>query len=345
MLERDLSTLKSRRMTTCTIIIVTYNGWSVTSECLAALEAERQPGVDVLLVDNGSSDGTPALVRREFGWTEVVENGQNLGFAAANNLAIRQSSSDFVLLLNSDAIVRPGTVQSLIETISTEPRIGSVAATMVFRSHPDVVSSSGIEIFSNGLALDRALGQSLAFVKDRTPIFGASAGAAIYRREALADVGPFPEAFFMYLEDVDLAWRLRLRGWESLLSSGAIVEHVYSASSVEGSPFKRRLLARNRIWYILRCFPGWFLRRHAARIAAYDLMVGASAVTRRDRESVTGRLNALSGLRPRLAERRHIQRRTTANRSEIEPWILKSPSPGELVELRRLAGRLAASRS
>ena len=90
---------------------------------------------------------------------------------------------------------------------------------MVFRSRPDVVASAGIEIFSNGLALDRALGKSLAFVSDRTPIFGASAGAAIYRREALDDVGPFPEAFFMYLEDVDLAWRLRLRGWESLLSS------------------------------------------------------------------------------------------------------------------------------
>ncbi len=334
-----------RHMAICTIIVVTYNGWPVTSECLAALEAERQTGAEVVVVDNGSSDGTPDLLRREFGWANVVEVGRNLGFAAANNLGIRRSSSEFVVLLNSDAIVQPGTVGALIETISSERRIGSAAATMVFQSRPDVVASAGIDVFSNGLALDRALGRPVESIEDHTPIFGSSAGAAIYRREALDDVGLFPEAFFMYLEDVDLAWRLRLRGWESRLSTGAIVEHLYSASSVEGSPFKRRLLARNRIWYVVRCFPGWFLRRHGSRIAAYDLMVGATAVTRRDGASLTGRLRALAGLRPRLSERGHIQRRITAKRSEIEPWILKSPSPRELVEIRRLAGRLAAPTS
>ncbi len=330
-------------MSTCTIIIVTYNGWTITRQCLEALEVERCPGIDVVVIDNGSSDDTPAQVSRDFKWANVVETGRNLGFAAANNLAISRSASEFVLLLNSDAIVQPGSVSALIETISAAPQIGSAAAAMVFRSHPDVVSSAGIDVFSNGLALDRAMGKPVDVLEDHADVFGVSAGAAIYRREALDDVGLFPEAFFMYLEDVDLAWRLRLRGWESRLSTRATVQHVYSASSIEGSPFKRRLLARNRIWYMVRCFPGWLWRRQGGRIALYDLMVGASAVTRRDGASLSGRLNGFADLRPRLAERREIQRRVTARRADLEPWIQKSPSPRELAELRRLSGRFANS--
>jgi len=329
-------------VTTCTIIIVTYNGWAVTRECLEALEPERQPGVDLLIVDNGSSDGTPDNVRRKFGWARVIEAGANLGFAAANNLAIQRTTSEFVLLLNSDAIVRPGTVEALQQTVSGHSKIGSVAATMVFRSRPGVIASAGIDVYSNGLALDRGLGRPLDSIVDAEPVFGASAGAALFRRSALEDAGLFPESFFMYLEDVDLAWRLRLRGWESRVSARSVVEHVYSASSVEGSAFKRRLLARNRVWYMARCLPGWFLRRHGLQIAAYDLLVAASAVTRRDGASAAGRAIGLTGLRPRLSERRVIQRASIAGRAEIEHWVRKSPSPRQLAEQRRLAGRLAA---
>ena len=164
---------------TCTIIIVTYNGWVRARECLAALEAERQTGVDVLMVDNGSSDGTPELVRREFGWVNVVENRRNLGFAAATIWVSgnpRANSCCCSIATRSSARSRwpHDTRQS-----HQHRRIGSVAATMVFHSRPEVVASAGIEVFSNGLALDRALGKSLASVSDRTPIFGASAGAAI----------------------------------------------------------------------------------------------------------------------------------------------------------------------
>ncbi len=332
-------------MKTCSIIIVTYNGWAITRDCLKAIDPELTPNIDVLVVDNGSTDGTPDHVRRDFGWADVIETRNNLGFAAGNNIAIRRTSSEFVLLLNSDAIVHPGAVHGLLDTISTGDRVGSAAATMVFRSNPNVVASAGIDVFSNGLALDRDLGRPLDTVQDGVSIFGVSAGAAIYRRAALEDVGLFPESFFMYLEDVDLAWRLRLRGWESRLSSGAVVEHVYSASSMEGSTFKRRLLARNRIWYMARCLPSWFLRRHGPRIAIYDLLVATSAVTRRDGASLSGRLSGLAGLRSRLAERREIQDGILADRSVIERWIHNSPSPRELIEQRRLAGRLASGRS
>ena len=219
-MERARGQVSRRRgmtMPDCSIVIVTYNGWDLVQRCLGALDTELRPGVDVIVVDNGSADGLPNRTRSEFKWANVVETGRNLGFAGGNNVGIQLSTSEFVLLLNSDAIVRPGFLDHMLSPFDDHPRVGSVAATMVFHSRPDLVASAGVEVYRNGLALDRAVGEPAVSLSDGTSIFGASAGAAMYRRQALDEVGPFPESFFMYLEDVDLAWRLRLRGWESIL--------------------------------------------------------------------------------------------------------------------------------
>lgn len=329
-------------MRDCAIVIVTFNGWDLVRRCLESLEPELRPGIDVVIVDNGSTDRTPDQIRSGFPWASVIEPGRNLGFAAGNNLGIKQTNSRFVLLLNNDVIVRPGFVDEMMWQFDGSAQIGSVAATMVFDSEPGTVASAGMEVYDNGLALDRFLGDPIDKLTDSLPVFGASAGAAMFRREALDDVGLFPESFFMYLEDVDLAWRLRLRGWESVLSTKAIAEHAYSASSGEGSKLKRRLLARNRIWYVARCFPRWLLVRSLWHMLAYDLMVAASAPVRGDGASVRGRVAALQGLRLRLAERRSIQRRTVAARSEIEQWVRPSLSPRRVLQLREIARTYAA---
>lgn len=331
-------------MPDCSIIIVTYNGWPLVRQCLDALRVELRPGVDVVVVDNGSVDGTPAKIRSTFSWVKVVEPGRNLGFAAGNNLGIQDSASEFVLLVNSDVFVRPGFVDAMLAPFADSTRLGSVAATMVFQSRPERVASAGIDVFSNGLALDRAVGERLDSLTDRAPVFGASAGAAMFRRAALVDVGLFPESFFMYLEDVDLAWRLRLGGWESVLATDAVAEHAYSASAAEGSRFKRSLLARNRVWYIVRCYPRWLLARHWWRIAAYDLMVIASAGFRRDGASVMGRVSSLRGIGARMAERADIQDRATATRADLERWVRPSPPTRRLLELRRLTRAYAMRR-
>ncbi|HVB63444.1 MAG TPA: glycosyltransferase family 2 protein, partial [Nitrolancea sp.] len=242
-------------MMRCSIVIVTFNGWPHVRRCLEAIEPELSAGVDVTAIDNGSTDGVPDRIRASFPWVQLIESSSNLGFAAGCNLGIRNTSGEFVMLLNSDVVVQPGFVNELLAPFSEAPRLGASAAAMVFQRNPSIVASAGIEIFRNGLALDHRLGMQRAQLVDRQPVFGASGGAAAFRRTALDDVGLFPEAYFMYLEDVDLGWRLRLRGWNTILAANAIAEHASSASSGEGSPFKRRLLARNRIWLIARCYP------------------------------------------------------------------------------------------
>jgi len=134
---------------------------------------------------------------------------------------------------------------------------------------------------------------------------------------------------------------LRLRGWGTMLAANAVAAHAVSASSGEGSPFKRRLLARNRIWTLIRCIPRSVLMRHCRRIARYDGLVLASAPMRRDGASARGRIEALCALRARLAERQLIQARTTVSIAEIERWLRPEPTTSELLRIRKRARELA----
>jgi GT2 family glycosyltransferase len=324
----------------CSIIVVTYNGWHRTQPCLCSIERDLPPGAAVTVVDNASTDGTPALIREQFPSIELIQNARNLGFAGGANLGVTKSDGDIVLLLNSDVVIEPGFINAMLAPFLRSRSIGAVAGTLVYQRRPDIVASAGIEVFRNGLALDYGVGLPRTDLSDR-PVFGGSGGAVAYRRAALNDVGLFPEAFFMYLEDVDLAWRLRLRGWETVLASEAVAAHAVSSSAGEGSPFKRRLLARNRVWAMIRCLPRPLLIRYGWRIARYDGLVLASAPMRRDGASLRGRVEALGGLRARLAERRLIQARTTVPLAEIEGWLRPDPTPAELLRLRKRSRELA----
>ncbi|HEU5425155.1 MAG TPA: glycosyltransferase family 2 protein [Nitrolancea sp.] len=324
----------------CSVVIASYNGWELLQPCLRALESQTRAPEQVLVVDNGSRDGTSAELRRAFPAVEVLPLGGNLGFAAANNQGILRSESDVVVLLNNDTEAEPEFLARLLAPLEADRSLGAVAATMVFAGAPSVVASAGIEVYRNGLALDRALGCERAALRDQE-VFGPSAGAAAYRRAALEDVGSFPETFFMYLEDVDLAWRLRLRGWRTWQASGAVVRHAYSASAVEGSDFKRRLLARNRVWLLARCLPRPLLARHGWRVLRYDALAFGYGLATRDWATAAGRVVALGGLGRRVRERRAIQSGATAEWTEIERWLLPEPSAREMLRLRHLAARHA----
>lgn len=326
---------------TVSVVIVTYNGWSWLRECLASLAPQVRPGDEVIVVDNGSSDGIVENLAREFPWVVVVEAGSNLGFAAGNNLGVQRASGDVLLLVNNDIVAEPGFVSALLEPLEARPEVGAVAATMVFANDPDVVASAGIEVYDNGLALDRGLGRRRAEFEAGAAVFGASAGAAAYRRTAFEAAGGFAEPFFMYLEDVDLAWRLRLLGWEAVHAPGAVVRHVYSASAREASPFKRRLLARNRLWVLVRCLPRPLLRRCWWRAVRYDLMAAGYALVRGDFAALAGRVAALGGLPARLRERRQIQASARVPAATLARWVRPAPSARDMLRLRELTARLA----
>ena len=334
------------------VAVVTWNGLRHLEQTLPALLAQRLDRADVfevIVVDNASTDGTLAYVDRlqsVDARLHVIRNARNLGFAGPNNQAFGAARGEFFATLNNDAPPEPGWLAALLDAARRDTRIGSVASRMVFAHRPDVIQSAGIAIDRAAIAWDRHVGLRAAQSDVTTvEVFGASAGAALYRSELLRELGGFDARFFMYLEDVDLAWRARLAGWKAVHAPDAVVRHAHSASAKEGSPFKNWHLGRNKVWTTAKCYPATGLRRYLPAVIAYDLAsLPYTMASKRDPSPLTGRLAALRGLAPLLSDRTALHRRYPDGWERTKEWMEPLKAPLELFGRQRaLRGLLAGS--
>lgn len=256
------------------------------------------------MVDNGSTDGSVELLERDFGWVRLIRNAENRGFAAANNQAIRATSTPLVATLNNDTRVEPNWLEALVAVMDSNPKIGACASKMLFADRPGIINSAGIAIDRTGIAWDRLGGQP-DDSDDDTPqvVFGACAGAALYRRAMLDEIGLFDEDFFAYLEDVDLAWRAQAAGWRTSYVPSARLFHHHSGTLGEGSPFKNRLLGRNKVWLLAKNYPWPHCLWYGPLVIAYDLGSVLMALLRGDANPALGRWWGLIGLPGMLRKR------------------------------------------
>jgi len=300
------------------IVLVNWNGLHHLEKCLPALGAQTFPDFEIFLVDNGSTDGSTEWVRGHYPQVRLICNDHNTGFAVANNQAMRQSQAEFIVTLNNDTQVEPTWLAALVAVAETDPSVGMVASKMLFTQQPEVINSTGIALDPVGIAWDRQ-GGTLDDPNEEQPIevFGPCAGAALYRRAMLDQIGLFDEAFFAYAEDVDLAWRARWAGWRCLYVPAARVHHDHSATGGEGSPFKSRLLGRNKVWLIAKNYgPLGRLLLYLPLIVVYDLAAVVYAlVVRRDVYTLVGRLEGLAGLPQMWRKRAAI-----VGTAESSPW-------------------------
>jgi len=326
---------RAAQQVSVSVAIVTWNGLRHLERTLPSVMAQRLDGDDdfeVIVVDNASTDGTVEYLERlrtDNARLRVIRNDRNLGFAGPNNQAFAAARGEFIATLNNDAPPEPGWLAALLDAARRDTRIGSVASRMVFDHRPDVIQSAGIAIDRAAIAWDRHVGlpcaQSDAHTTD---VFGASAGAALYRAAMLRELGGFDSRFFMYLEDVDLAWRARLASWKAVHAPAAVVRHAHSASAKEGSAFKNWHLGRNKVWTTAKCYPAAGLRRYFAAVVAYDLAsLPYTMATRRDLSPLTGRLAALRRLRPVLRDRAALDARYPDGWARTKDWMepLKPP--------------------
>lgn len=341
------------------VIILNWNGARLLPECLAGLAAQTYRDFELILVDNGSIDGSALLLddlerseRPE--WigsplprrTRVIRNLDNVGFAAGNNQAIRLSSAPFLALLNNDAIPEPDWLGRLVQSMKEDREsLGMVASTMLFAHRPELVASAGISLHRDGVALDRALGLPSRNLEQggTVPVFGPSAGAALYKRAMLEDTGFFDERFFSYLEDVDLAWRARAMGWKAVHNPASKVRHIYSATGGQESPFKRRLTARNRVWTLYRNMPEVLLRRFSTYIVRYDALVLLRGVVLGDFHSIKGRSEGLSRLGAFTADRRKITTSARLHPDEFAKLLAPALSPRKALKYRKRLNSLLGS--
>jgi GT2 family glycosyltransferase len=308
------------------VVVVSWNGRSLLERLLPALAAQTFRDFELVAVDNGSTDGSADLVERLWPEARVLRMGANLGFARGSNLEIARARGGMLVLLNNDSVPEPGWLERAVAAAEASGA-GMVATRQLRAEDRRTIDSAGIALDRAAIAWDRGGGSDAGTPEAALPpLFGPSGGAALYRRDLLEDVGTFDAELGMYYEDVDLAWRARLRGWGCAAAPGALAIHLGSASGGRNSPRKRFLLARNKLWVAAKCYPGEGLRRYLGALVLYDAAalvayalgsppraVGPAA----RRAALAGRLAGLRGLPRQLAKRRAIQARRTASAENV----------------------------
>jgi GT2 family glycosyltransferase len=240
-----------------TVIVVNFNGRRFLTDCLTALDRQTLPRhrFEVLFVDNASTDGSAAFVREHFPHIRLIDAGGNLGFTGGNNLGIRLARGRHVVLLNNDTRVAPDWLEDLLAAAEGE-QVGGVVSRLMFLDEPDRVNSTGLIPYRDGRVGDRDSHRPAAEADPPSgEVFGGCGASLLLTRGLLDDVGGLDPALFMYYEDVDIAWRGRLRGWRFIYARESVCYHVCGGGSEAGSPFMLGQIERNRTRVNMRNAP------------------------------------------------------------------------------------------
>ncbi len=295
-------------MAQVSVVIVNWNGKHLLERCLPAVLNQVQVDVEVVILDNGSTDGSVAWVEGQFPMVRMIRSDRNLGFARGNNEAIRVTESCYIATLNNDAEPDPNWLSELVRAMESFPAVGMCASKMVRADDPGTMDSCGIRIDAAGIGWNRYTGER-EHVDEGTAyeVLGPCAGAALYRRAMLDQVGLFDEDYFIYYEDIDLAWRAQRQGWRCVYVPTARVVHRHSSTVKEGSSLKGFLLGRNKVWTLVKNYPwpDWLLC--LPLILGYDTAAWLYALVRGDPNPLRGRMAAVRSLAGPLAQRRAIQ--------------------------------------
>ena len=239
------------------VIIVNWNGKHLLDDCLGSLMAQTWSERELILVDNGSRDGSVEYVLERYPHVRVVRLGENRGFAGGNNAGMRHVSGKYVALINNDTKADPEWLAQLVETAETSsPFTGMWACKILVYDRPTIIDNVGLLLYRDGLGRGKGRGEIDNGRFDQPgEAFFPSGCAGMYRHSMIREIGMFDEEFFAYADDVDLGLRARLAGWGCRYVPTARVYHKYSASSSAYSPFKAFLVERNRIWVLMKYFP------------------------------------------------------------------------------------------
>lgn len=231
---------ENRTSAAVSVIIVNWNGGDLLDRCVSSLVAQTILPHEIILFDNASTDGSVDRIVDNFAAVRVIESTRNIGFAAANNLAIQQASSesDWIAFLNPDAFPEPGWLRALLNAATDHPEFAFFGSRLIDARSTAVVDGIG-DVYSGSGRVWRAghgevLGSRARVARE---VFSPCAAAAMFRKEALLFAGGFDEDFFCYLEDVDLGFRMRLLGHRCWYTPDSVALHVGSAVTGRGSDF------------------------------------------------------------------------------------------------------------
>ncbi len=344
-------------------VVVTWNAADLLRECLDSLLAQDAPGweLSIVVVDNGSTDETAALVRADYPSVRLVALPTNTGFAHAANRGVAESTAPFVVLVNNDAVCEPGFVAAILAPFeaSDDERLAAVTGRILLarRYRPldeatagpsdalvgfdgrrwvvvddadprgvELVNSTGTQVTRSGNGRDRDWLRPAGGAPPSSDVFGFCGGAVALNRKALDDVGVFDDSLFLYYEDTDLSWRMRRRGWRIAYAHEAVVRHRHAASSGTRSEFFLRHNERNRIVVAIRNAPLDVVLRAVARSAVHAARDIARGRGIRRHLSTAGYVvrHGFSLLRQRKA----IEVASTVSRRDLAQYLVPDNATG-----------------
>lgn len=320
------------------VLLVTWNSARFLESCCASIERQEYTPLDVVVVDNASSDGTRELLRaREPQWT-ILYNDRNVGFAAGINQAMRSARGEWLLCLNPDVMLSPDFITALVDAGKTQPAAGALCGKLLRwdpgkdQPRTSILDSTGIYFTRNMRHLDRGAEEADRGQYDRTQwVFGATGAAAMYRREfvdaASVEGQFFDEDFFAYREDADLAWRGQLMGWKCQYVPQAIAWHVRRVT-----PERRENLPLEINWHSVKNrflmrgknASGWLCRKLFWPVVWRDLMVVGYTLLR-DWRLISAVLYPIRSLQSVRHKRAIIQARRRVSDRDILPWFNDVP--------------------
>jgi len=322
------------------IVICNWNGRHFLEECLESLKKQSFRDFEVILVDNGSTDGSVKLLEAKYSdFVHLIKLDRNYGFAGGNNRGIEHSKGKYVALLNNDTCIDERWLEELYEVMERHPEVGMCASKLLVYDQPDRIDAVGHLMYPDGLNRGRGRFEKDAGQYDRLEeVFFAPGCGAIYARRMLDQIGLFDEDFFSYGDDTDIGLRARLAGWMCLYVPTAVVRHKISGSAGWYSEFKAFHVERNRVWIAIKYFPTIPLilsvYHTVVRFAlqAYGAIAGKGASGQFASESSAWSLavvlfraycSALRGVPRMWSKRRQIRRLQKVDDKEFMRWLRK----------------------
>lgn len=342
------------------VTIVTYNSGRFIKRCLESVLEQDYPNLEVVIVDNASTDGTVDILEQFANRCRIYYNEENLGFAAAQNQAIAIARGDWVLTLNPDVLLQTDFVDCLVEAGSSDSKVGTVCGKLLtIRATFDLperqlIDSTGIYFTPTLRHLDRGSQEvDMGHYTNFEYVFGATAAAALYRRQMIRDISVFGEFFdsdfFVYREDADVAWRAQLMGWKCLYTPLARGYHVRAVL-----PGNRRALpkainmhsVKNRFLLRLKNMTAGLYRKHWFSITVRDLVVVCACLLH-EHSSLKAFFYVMRNYRQVLAKREEIMKRRRVTDEYIASWFSHHPVayPAQKPEQRVRSRAARAGRS
>jgi len=311
------------------VIVLNWNNSKDLEVCLNSLKKQTYSDYEVIVVDNASTDNSIEIIKK-FPKFRLIQNKKNYGFAKGNNIGIENAKGEYIITLNNDTKVDSKWIEELVNVAETHPEAGSLSSKMLFFDKLDTINSIGLKLYWDGKAVDEAFGEKdKGQYEEIKEVFGPCGGSAFFRKQALEDVnfnnGYYDSDFGFYSEDLDLAFRLQLRGWKCLYVPKAKLFHKFRGTTGKIPDFGLYYAIKNKILFMIKNYPLRLLILYSPIIILRQIISFIYYLFRLNKRAFQSRMLIFWYLPKMLKKRWRIQRTRKISYKETKKLLQKRP--------------------